>query len=297
MHPNTAKRLSEAIAEACDDPQIAPATLTALQDARGGQHPTVRTHSHRYFLKLLPAADLRRLHNERLSLKTIAETNTVCIPHCHCVGKTDTHAFALFDYLELRAGGVAAQAALGQQLAAMHRHTDPNYGWPEDNAIGPTPQPNARSSCWITFWQEQRLDHQIGLAKSKRCPQSTLAKLRDVSSALPDVLSDHAPEPSLLHGDLWAGNHGFLADGQGVVFDPASYYGDRETDIAMTTLFGGFSSHFYRGYEQAWPLSPGHKKRRDLYQLYHVLNHFTLFGGHYAAEAHALSERILGKIR
>ena len=105
------------------------------------------------------------------------------------------------------------------------------------------------------------------------------------------------PVPSLLHGDLWSGNYGATRDGEPVLFDPAVYYGDRETDLAMSELFGGFGPAFYESYNAVWPLDPGYAIRRDLYNLYHLLNHFNLFGGGYGAQSAAAIERLLREIR
>lgn len=107
---------------------------------------------------------------------------------------------------------------------------------------------------------------------------------------------DDVPIASLLHGDLWSGNYAFDDDGQPVVFDPAVYYGDRETDLAMTELFGGFSADFYAAYQSAWPLDSGYRVRKQLYNLYHILNHLNLFGGHYLHRAEATMEGLLAEI-
>ena len=109
---------------------------------------------------------------------------------------------------------------------------------------------------------------------------------------LPVFFEAYSPEASLLHGDLWGGNWA-CCDGEPVIFDPAVYYGDRETDLAMTRLFGGFGRAFYDAYESAWPLAPGHRERNDLYQLYHVLNHLNLFGSGYLGRAQDLIQRLL----
>ena len=103
----------------------------------------------------------------------------------------------------------------------------------------------------------------------------------------------YEPKASLLHGDLWSGNYGYLNNGEPVIFDPAVYYGDRETDIAMTELFGGFPAEFYTAYNEAWPLDKGYQQRKNLYNLYHILNHFNLFGGGYAMQAENMMDQLL----
>ena len=183
-------------------------------------------------------------------------------------------AYLLLEFLELRSGGDFA--SLGTMLAAMHRRQAERYGWPRDNYIGATAQPNGWSESWMAFWRERRLE-----------PQLALAARNGYRIDVPPVwqlLEGHEPAPSLLHGDLWSGNAGFLPDGAPALFDPAVYYGDREADLAMTELFGGFARQFHSAYEAAWPLAPGYARRKHLYNLYHLLNHLNLFGGGYLAQ-------------
>ena len=178
-------------------------------------------------------------------------------------------AFILLEHLDLKRSG--DYAALGRMLAALHRQTGPRFGWARDNYIGLAPQQNGWCEDWAKFWRERRM-----------LPQIELAKRNGFAVEMPelDLLENHKPQPSLLHGDLWSGNAGFTADGP-VVFDPAVYYGDREADLAMTELFGGFPAEFYRAYNEAFPLADGYQQRKHLYNLYHLLNHLNLFGGGY----------------
>jgi fructosamine-3-kinase len=180
-------------------------------------------------------------------------------------------AFLVMEFLELRARG--DWATLGRMLAHAHRQTGPRFGWARDNFIGATPQRNGWRDDWRQFFAEYRLAPQLALAREKGFEI-------DIGSAL-DALDGHRPAPSLVHGDLWSGNAAFLADGAPVLFDPAVYYGDREADLAMTELFGGFPEEFYAAYDAAYPLEPGYARRKHLYNLYHLLNHLNLFGGGY----------------
>ncbi|BCL76603.1 fructosamine kinase family protein [Jeongeupia sp. HS-3] len=183
---------------------------------------------------------------------------------------------------------------LGEALAEVHRLTMPRYGWDIDNTIGSTRQVNGWLADWPGFWAQRRLAPQLELAAaSGACFRDADALL----DALPAFFDGYTPLASLLHGDLWSGNAGFLADGTPVLFDPAVYFGDRETDLAMTELFGGFSARFYDGYRAAWPLDAGYPARRGLYQLYHLLNHYNLFGGHYRHEAESMIGRLLARLR
>ena len=183
--------------------------------------------------------------------------------------------YLLLEFLELN--GKRDFAALGRMLASAHRKSGPRFGWSRDNYIGSTPQPNGWCDDWAEFWLERRMRPQIELAH-KNGFRLSLPSLK--------LLEKHKPQPSLLHGDLWSGNAGFTAHGP-VVFDPAVYYGDREADLAMTELFGGFPREFYAAYEAAFPLEPGYEKRKHLYNLYHLLNHLNLFGGGYLGQVEA----------
>jgi protein-ribulosamine 3-kinase len=187
-------------------------------------------------------------------------------------GVANGAAYLLLEYLELRSRG--ALAALGRMLGAAHRPPGPRFGWARDNYIGSTPQLNSWCDVWTEFWLTRRLEPQISLARSKGF------ELRAPSLKL---LENHKPQPSLLHGDLWSGNAGFTKDGP-VVFDPAVYYGDREADLAMTELFGGFPREFYEAYNEVFPLPGGYERRKHLYNLYHLLNHLNLFGGGYLGQ-------------
>ncbi|MFA7388288.1 MAG: fructosamine kinase family protein, partial [Thiohalobacteraceae bacterium] len=182
------------------------------------------------------------------------------------------------------------------QLAAMHRTTRTQFGWYRDNTIGSTPQINTPDSDWISFWRDRRLGFQLDLA-ARNGWGGELQRLGErLLVSVGALFQDYRPRPSLLHGDLWSGNHGYLADGCPVIFDPALYYGDREADVAMTELFGGFGADFYAGYRSSWPLDAGYVVRRQLYNLYHVLNHLNLFGGGYQGQALRLLRELLAEI-
>jgi protein-ribulosamine 3-kinase len=184
-------------------------------------------------------------------------------------------AYLLLEYLTL--DGPDDFAQLGRMLATVHRTAAPRFGWHRDNYIGATPQQNGWRDDWREFWIERRMR-----------PQLELAKRNGFRIAEPSLrsLDGHRPQPSLLHGDLWSGNAGFAVDGP-AVFDPAVYYGDREAELAMTELFGGFPRAFYEAYQAAWPLEAGYEKRKHLYNLYHLLNHLNLFGRSYLAQVEA----------
>lgn len=170
------------------------------------------------------------------------------------------------------------------------------YGYVQDNFIGTTPQPNSWKDNWVDFWREQRLGFQLRLAQENGYGGRLQHLGQKLLDALPAFFAGYTPQPSLLHGDLWSGNHSFLADGTPAVFDPAAYYGDREADLAMTELFGGYPADFYAAYRAAYPLDTGYAVRRDLYNLYHILNHANLFGGGYVRQAEQMMQRLLVSI-
>jgi fructosamine-3-kinase len=184
-------------------------------------------------------------------------------------------AWLLLEYLDL--GGRKDFAALGRMLASGHRSSGPGFGWRRDNYIGSTPQQNGWCDDWAEFWMQRRIQPQLQLAKRNGF---------DVASPDLSLLERYTPVPSLLHGDLWSGNAAFTDEGP-VLFDPAVYYGDREADLAMTELFGGFPREFYQAYNEAWPLEQGYQRRKHLYNLYHLLNHLNLFGGGYLRQVTA----------
>jgi protein-ribulosamine 3-kinase len=205
----------------------------------------------------------------------------VRVPRVIDYGVSGGKSYLRLEFLQLQRSG--NWQAMGRMLAKLHRCTGPRFGWHRDNYIGLAPQRNGWCDDWTEFWLTRRIEPQIVLARDKGF---------DVAVPSLKLIENHKPRPSLLHGDLWSGNAGFTAD-EPVMFDPAVYYGDREADLAMTELFGGFPSEFYRTYNEAFPLPDGYEKRKHLYNLYHLLNHLNLFGGGYLGQVKA-TLRFLG---
>ena len=248
----------------------------------------------RYFAKTNDRSALDSFAAEADGLAALAAAGArVPVPLCR--GQADEHAFLVLEHLELRGNG--DYALLGRSLAAVHAVHGEAFGWHRDNYIGRTAQLNRRSPSWSDFWREARLEPQLELAMKNGLGRDLVEKGERLAQALPRLLSQHAPAASLLHGDLWSGNAGFLAGGAPVLFDPAVYWGDRETDLAMTELFGGFPRAFYSAYAEAAPLAQDYAVRKTLYNLYHVLNHANLFGGGYPAQAERMIERLLAELR
>lgn len=250
----------------------------------------------RYFVKINDADRLSMFEAEASGLEEMAETGTIRVPRPVCTGRSGGRSYIAMEHMAL--GGHKSDGAeeAGRLLAAMHRTSVSGFGWGRDNTIGSTPQPNGWDRSWIEFWRRQRLGFQLDLAARN----GYRGRLQRQGERLIDAfgaLIDHAPVPSLLHGDLWGGNLGFDRDGHPVIFDPAVYYGDREADVAMTELFGGFGRSFYAAYDEAWALDPGYGTRKHLYNLYHILNHLNLFGAGYLGQAESIMGRLLSEIR
>jgi len=245
----------------------------------------------RFFIKLNSADKAGMFSAEVAGLSEIAATQTIRVPQPIAHGVAGKQSYLVLEHLALSSRGDAE--LLGEQLAAMHRCTSSRFGFAQDNFIGATPQPNAWKSEWIDFWRERRLGFQLRLAAQNGYGGQLQRLGEKLLDALPAFFESYTPQPSLLHGDLWGGNHAYLPDGTPVIFDPATYYGDRECDLAMTELFGGYSADFYAAYRAAYPLDAGYATRRELYNLYHILNHANLFCGGYARQAEQMMQRLL----
>ncbi len=236
---------------------------------------------------------------EAEGLRELAGAQALRVPAVLAVGEVEGRAVLALEWLELSVGGegdARCQARLGEGLAMQHRCLAARHGWHRDNTIGATPQRNAWDDDWVRFFQQHRLGVQLDRAARNGLEPGIVERGRELCERCGAFFSSYHPRPSLLHGDLWGGNAGRLAaTGEPVVFDPAVYYGDREADLAMTRLFGGFSPAFYAAYQSAWPLDPAAGTRRTLYNLYHVLNHFNLFGGGYGRQAAGMIDRLLAE--
>ena len=266
--------------------------------AGGSIAQTVRIdcESGSYALKYDTLAATSTFAAEADGLAALAACPAIRVPQIIDAGRTQAHAWLLLEFIDCHplANDLSGRAA-GAALAKLHRHIGTRHGWPQDNFLGSTPQINSPHEDWATFFANCRLAPQIDLAE--RCADSAaqislIARGRRLIERTPSILG-HRPEPSLLHGDLWHGNVALDAQGRLTLLDPAVHYGDRECDLAMSRLFGGFPPAFYAGYIEAWPLPEGHVGREPMYRLYHVLNHLNLFGSAYRAEAEQLIAQLL----
>jgi fructosamine-3-kinase len=250
-----------------------------------------------FFVKLNRADKVVMFAAESAGLTELVSTKTVRIPNPIVHGKSADQAFLVLEYIEFGLSSKTADRLFGQQLAMLHQQPQSYFGWHRDNTIGSTPQINTQSNDWLDFYRTQRLQYQLNTAAKKGYGGRLQTIGAQLCENLASLFGGYQPQPSLLHGDLWGGNAATDKAGNPVMFDPACYYGDREADLAMTELFGGFSRDFYAAYQEVSPLDPGYKTRKTLYNLYHILNHLNLFGGDYQRQAENMIEGLLSEIK
>lgn len=272
---------------------LAPAPQSALSGGSINASLRWTSESGPLFVKLTETDRAWVLESEADGLRALAAGSAIRVPRVLGVGTAVNRAWLALEWLDLRPASSASEATLGRQLARQHRVTSDTFGWHRRNTIGATEQRNDPATDWARFYVERRLIPQLALAEANGHVGPWLERGRRLCERVPGLLATHAVRPSLLHGDLWAGNHAEDESGRPVIFDPAVYYGDREADLAMTRLFGGFGREFYQAYEAEWPLDPGSAERVPLYNLYHVLNHLNLFGGGYRRQAEEMIDRLL----
>ena len=290
------KGIADAIGAATQQPFVAD----SVQAVGGGSiHAAWRIGDGRreFFVKTGEPQTNAMFIAEAAGLQALAATDTVRTPAIIAGGASDSTAFLVLEALDLAPLDRESGARLGEALARMHRVTGDSYGWPGDNFVGATPQLNAAHPSWAHFFGDRRLRPQLQRALANGMGKALVHKGIGIVERLGGIFLEYRPQPSLLHGDLWSGNAGALADGTPALFDPACYRGDRETDIAMAELFGGFPTSFFAAYRAAWPLDRDYERRKPLYNLYHVLNHYNLFGGAYVGQAQRMIDRLFGDLR
>jgi fructosamine-3-kinase len=305
-------RADGAAAPPVDHPLLSPALRAALEDtiaratgerfAIGQATPAAGGCIHSSWVLVSGAARyFAKVNDERFATSFEAEADGLAalagagirVPRPIAHGAAEGRAFLVLEHLALGPQGDSGYRELGRSLARLHEHRGDAFGWHRDNFIGLTSQSNARHAAWVEFWQSERLAPQLAAAARNGYRGRVQWLGEQVAAAVPWLLAGHDPAPSLLHGDLWSGNAGFLADGTPVLFDPAVYHGDAEADLAMTELFGGFPESFYEGYREVRPIAGGYRLRKLLYNLYHVLNHLNLFGEGYRGQAERIMEQLV----
>ncbi|OOZ42275.1 hypothetical protein BOW53_00060 [Solemya pervernicosa gill symbiont] len=255
----------------------------------------LKGESSSWFVKTNSADRLPMFEAEAAGLDELVASNTVHVPKPLCTGIESGSAYIVMENIEMGRDGRDSMARFGRELAAMHHTTQDRFGWYRDNTIGATHQPNSEMESWIEFYRDRRLGYQIDLAARKGA-HALSEKGERLMAGLDAFFNDYTPQPSLLHGDLWSGNYAIDSHGVPVIFDPAVYFGDREADLAMSELFGSFGPTFYDAYHEAWPIDPGYSVRKTLYNLYHIINHFNMFGSGYLGQAESMVEQLLSEL-
>lgn len=276
-----------------------PFVVEKISSVSGGcinQTYCIEGGNHRFFVKLNNVTSMSMFEAEATGLQEIKNSHTLRVPTPVCWGRNETNAWLVLEYLDIESTSKCGSTALGTGLAAMHRMSFEKFGWMQNNTIGSTPQINEFSFDWIQFWRKHRLGYQLQLAQTNGYTRELQKQGEHLMAELDAFFPGTPPIASLLHGDLWNGNYSFDPMGHPILFDPAVYYGDRETDLAMTELFGGFPETFYAAYREAYPLDSGYKTRKTLYNLYHILNHLNLFGRSYLYQAEQMISKLLAEI-
>ena len=244
-----------------------------------------------YFVKLNQADRVDMFEAEARGLQQIFGSKTIRVPQPICWGAAGGSAYIVLEWLDLGYGDHQAWEEMGRNLAAMHQTiSQKGFGWERNNTIGFIPQINDWTENWADFFTEHRLGFQFQLANQRR---GRFPQQDRLLAMVPKILAGHNPHPSLVHGDLWTGNAAVTVQGEPVILDPATYFGDREVDLAMSQLFGSFPPNFYSAYNEVLPLDSGYKTRKILYNLYHILNHFNQFGGSYEYQANQMIASLL----
>lgn len=246
-----------------------------------------------YFVKYNDINHALVLSNEDAALRYFNKYPELNYPQPHFFASDLQHAYLVMPYLMLGPVSPKVGWQLGQMLAGQHQIQANQFGWKHDNHIGLSVQHNAFSHCWLEFLRTKRFQPQLDRAVNQGLDNLLVEKIKKIIDCLDDYFEGYKVVPSLLHGDLWSGNAAYdKVGGQVVLYDPAIYYGDREVDLAMTELFGGFPDSFYQAYQSIYPLHSSYSRRRSIYDLYHGLNHFNLFGSVYVG----MIQRILSQL-
>jgi fructosamine-3-kinase len=288
-------RIAAALGRAPGDLELRPAGGGCINDAAllrcGGANAAT------FFVKWNDRPLPRQFEAEAAGLAALAASGTsLAVPRPIAFDDGGPgRSFLVLEWLPAGGRGPGFDEAFGRGLALLHRATDARgFGFALDGYCGATPQPNGWLPRWPGFWRERRLGHQVRLARANGLPSRDAARVDLLLERLDEWLADDREPPALIHGDLWSGNLHVAPDGRPALIDPAAYFGHREAELGMMTLMGGFARRVYDAYHEAFPLQDGWRDRNALYELYHLLNHFNLFGGGYAAQAMAIVRRFVG---
>jgi fructosamine-3-kinase len=283
---------------AATDSSFSPGPPIAATGGSINQAYILADGERRYFVKTNAASSLPMFEAEADGLRALAAVAALRVPDIITFGANEAYSFLVLEYLDLQPLREREEAiAFGRALADLHHSCGERHGWHRSNFIGRTPQLNTPHAAWPYFFAHRRLLPQLRLARERGLPAKLAREGEKLADKAGAFFVGYIPSASLLHGDLWCGNAAMGPEGAPVAFDPAVYHGDREADLAMTELFGGFPEAFYAAYREAWPLADGHSQRKNLYNLYHVLNHLNLFGNAYLRQAERMITSLLAEVR
>lgn len=283
MIPNTVKNELE---------QTADIAIKNTHSVGGGsinQAAKIQTEDGKtYFLKWNSTTPADMFPKEKRGLELLASAETgLRIPSVIALNSSGDTDFLLIEFIKEEKAQASSGQKFGRQLAALHQTTADKYGLDHDNYIGRLPQSNTKNGSWVDFFITERLQPRLKQAVDQgRLGRNDSEHFKSLYKKLPELLPEEPP--SLLHGDLWGGNYFYDEDGNAAIFDPAVYYGNREIEMAFTHLFGGFSSDFYEAYNEALPLEPNFNQRKAIYNLYPLLVHTNMFGGHYGRQVSSI---------
>lgn len=255
----------------------------------------IKTNVGEFFIKWNANCQPDIFIREEESLKElkIAATDYLIIPEvfaAKAVGSTP--GFLIQEFLHEKYSASYDDEKLGRGLALIHQHRNNQFGFYNNNYCGATLQNNSWKKNWGEFFRDNRISYLLYLIQKERpLPSSEMKIYNKLLEKIPDLIPNNSI-PVLIHGDLWSGNFMFSEKGPALI-DQASYYADREMEFAIMTLFGGFSVRFYAAYNEVYLLEPDWKLRNNLYQLYHILNHYYLFGGSYRIQALSIAKSYL----
>lgn len=274
--------------------QILAAKMAACLPISGGsinQTYRLQTTKGDYFIKINSGMQFPGMFEaEAAGLKLIADTGAIAVPKVIATCEACAESFLLMEWVDTRRPTAKASAQLGRALAEMHRHTAAAFGLEGDNYMGSLRQSNRRHQSWTEFFINERLQPMVKMAVDAGwLNRADLTRFEALYGALPGLFDEESP--ALIHGDLWGGNYLIGEDETPYLIDPAVSFGHREFDIAMTTLFGGFSREFYAAYHESFPLAPDWDDRTDLWNLYPLLVHLNLFGGGYLGQVRGALQR------
>lgn len=263
-------------------------TLKSIQPVSGGsinQAYKVQTEKRLYFLKTNQGIPRNFFLREKQGLELLRQTQTISVPKVYGEWYDSKKPQGIL-VLEWISGEISkkTEQILGRKLAQLHLAHGTQFGLETNNYLGYLPQSNIWCSDWVAFYRDHRIRPQVELGKKRnRIQGKRLSRCEKLMERM-DTLLNHAPKPSLLHGDLWGGNWIVGPNGEPYLIDPAVYYGDHELELAFTECFGGFSESFYQSYQEVNPISKTYPERKPLYQLYFLLAHLNLFGEIYGPQ-------------